>query len=97
MNGNRNNNLEATGAQLTDFNSSLSNFMQNMNRDTKENTMEGMNDFYKKTLQDDRHNSDQKPKLEEGSIQFDLNIKGGYDFVSSGAPKMDSKILSYTM
>ncbi|KAK4261517.1 hypothetical protein QN277_004504 [Acacia crassicarpa] len=103
MNG-PSNNLEAARAQLTDFNSALSNFMENMNRDNKENIMD-MNDFYKKAHSssafgiyqeaDGEDHKDQKPKVEEGSIQFDLNIKGSYDFVSAGAAEMDSQVLSY--
>ncbi|XP_054809672.1 myb family transcription factor PHL11 [Prosopis cineraria] len=102
MNGPQN--LEAARAQLTDFNSALSNFMENMNRDNKENIM-GMNDFYKKAHSSSAFGiypetegedlKDRKPKVEEGSIQFDLNIKGSYDFVSAGAAEMDSKVLSY--
>ncbi|XP_028754711.1 myb family transcription factor PHL11 isoform X2 [Neltuma alba] len=99
------NNLEAARVQLTDFNSALSNFMENMKRDNKENIMD-MNDFYKKAHSssafgiyqeaEGEEHKDQKPKVAEGSIQFDLNIKGSYDFVS-GAAEMDSKMLSYRL
>lgn len=96
--------LEAASAQLTDFNSALSNIMENMNKDTKENIID-MNAFYKKTHDlspfgifqegEGEDHKDFKPKVEEGSIQFDLNIKGSYDFVSPGATEMDSKMISY--
>ncbi|KAF7809437.1 myb family transcription factor PHL11 isoform X1 [Senna tora] len=95
--------LETARVQLTDFNSALSNFMENMNRDTKENIM-GMNDFYKKTHDnstafgiyggEEEDHKDEKPKVEESSIQFDLNIKDNYDFVPVSAAEMDSKMLS---
>ncbi|XP_027361549.1 myb family transcription factor PHL11 isoform X3 [Abrus precatorius] len=82
--------LEASRAQLTEFNSALSNFMENMNKDSKDNIVE-VNDFYNKSHGSPFHyqevgrgeNRDQKPKVEGGSIQFDLNIKGSNDLVSA--------------
>lgn len=95
--------LEASRAKLTEFNSVLSDFMENINRDCKENIV-GMNDFSRKNhgssfqiYQEGRteENEDQKPKVEGDSIQFDLNIKGSYDLVSAGGAEMEAKMFSY--
>ncbi|XP_061343088.1 myb family transcription factor PHL11 [Gastrolobium bilobum] len=94
--------LEASRAQLTEFNSALSNFMENMNKDSKENIID-VNDFYNKSHVSAFHyqevgseeNKDQKPKVEGGSVQFDLNIKGSNDLVSAGGAEMEAKMLSY--
>ncbi|KAI4327994.1 hypothetical protein L6164_020394 [Bauhinia variegata] len=98
--------LEEAKAQLTDFNSGLSNFMDNMNKSSKDNMMD-MNDFYKKNhgsgfqiyqegeRQEDK---DHKPKIAEGgSIQFDLNMNGSYDIVSAGGAEMEPNMLSYRL
>ena len=95
--------LEAARAQLTDFNSALSKFVENMNKDSKGNVIEA-NDYYKKTQDSTfqiyqegqrEESKDHKPKIEGASIQFDLNIKGSHDFVSAGGAEMESKMLPY--
>ncbi|XP_020206391.1 myb family transcription factor PHL11 isoform X3 [Cajanus cajan] len=94
--------IEASRAQLTEFNSALSHFMENMNKDSKQNIID-VNDFYSKShgsaLQYQEvvrgENRDQKPKVEGGSIQFDLNIKGSNDLVSAGGAEMDANMISY--
>ncbi|BAT99712.1 hypothetical protein LR48_Vigan06g068800 [Vigna angularis] len=94
--------LEASRAQLTEFNSALSNFMENMNKDSKENIIE-VTGFYNKNHGSAFHyeevgreqNRDQKPKIDGGSIQFDLNIKGSNDLMSSGGAEMDVNMISY--
>ncbi|RDX68326.1 Myb family transcription factor PHL11, partial [Mucuna pruriens] len=92
--------LEASRAQLSEFNSALSNFMENMNKDSEEKIIE-VNDFCSK-----RHGSgfhyeevgrEQKAKVEGGSIQFDLNIKGSNDLVSAGGAEMDANMISYRL
>ncbi|MED6179507.1 hypothetical protein PIB30_001804 [Stylosanthes scabra] len=101
------NNLEASRAQLTEFNSALSNFMENMNnKDSKESILDMNNGFYSKgppgssfpnyhEVVERGENIDKKPKIEEGSIQFGLNIKGSYDLVSaSGGSEIEGKMLS---
>jgi len=93
--------LETSRAQLTEFNSALSNFMENMNKDSKESIIE-VTDFYNKNHGSAfryeevgrEQNRDQKPKI-EGSIQFDLNIKGSNDLVSAGGVEMDVNMISY--
>ncbi|KAK7252542.1 hypothetical protein RIF29_36556 [Crotalaria pallida] len=94
--------LEAR-ATLTEFNSALSNFMENINEECKENIV-GINDLYRmshgSSFQiyqegETEENKDQKPKVEGDSIQLGLNIKGNYDLVSAGGAEMESKMLSY--
>ncbi|KAL3036431.1 hypothetical protein AAZX31_01G009500 [Glycine max] len=93
--------LEASRAELTEFNSALSNFMENMNKDSKQNIIE-VNNFYSKSHGSAFYNQevgreqnrDQKPKVEGGSIQFDLNIKGSNDLVSAGGAEMDANMVS---
>lgn len=88
--------LEASRAQLTEFNSVLSNFMENMKKDSKENIIE-VSDFYSKSHDSAFHyqevGRDQKPKVEGGSIQFDLNIKGSNDLVCAGGAEMDANMI----
>jgi hypothetical protein len=99
--------IEATKAQLTDFNLALSSLMENMNEgDRKENMLE-MNEIYRKANGSGIHlypdgghaeNKDAKLKVEGGLIQFDLNTKGNYDFVvANGADleSLESKMLAY--
>lgn len=92
--------LEASRAQLSEFNFALSNFMENMNRDSKDDIMD-MNDFYNKSHSSAFHYQegeredyeDQKPKIEG---EFDLNIKGSNnEMVSADGAEMESKMLSY--
>ncbi|KAE9613252.1 putative sterol 14-alpha-demethylase transcription factor MYB-HB-like family [Lupinus albus] len=90
--------LEASKAKLNEFNSALSNFMENVNKDCKENIV-GMNGFYRKCHGSSsfqiyeggiKENKDQMPKV-EGGTKLDLNIKGSYDLVSAGGPKLETK------
>ncbi|KAM1833564.1 hypothetical protein ACFX13_023374 [Malus domestica] len=93
-------NIEGTRAQLTDFNLALSNFMENMGeQDRGGNTIE-MNDIYKKhngsTFQIyeegiREENKDTKLKVEGGSIRFDLNSKGSYDYVGSNGGEFETR------
>ncbi|KAM1127405.1 hypothetical protein ACFX2B_036963 [Malus domestica] len=83
-------NIEATRAQLTDSNLSLSNFMENMSeQDRGGSTTKMMNDVYKKNNGSTfqiyeqgirEENKDTKLKVDGGSIHFDLNRKGSYDY-----------------
>ncbi|KAL4338497.1 hypothetical protein AHAS_Ahas12G0216100 [Arachis hypogaea] len=81
------NNLEASRAQLTEFNSALYNFMENMNNKDSKQSIFDMNDFYSKV-----HGS-------EGSFQFDLNSKCRYDlvFAGGGGIEIEAKMLSYML
>ncbi|KAJ7953369.1 Myb family transcription factor APL [Quillaja saponaria] len=100
MNGS---NIEAANAQLTDFNLALSNLMENVNKDSKQNIIELNNVYWKDHgsafqiyLEGDRDgNKDHKLKVGGGSIQFDLNINGNYDLVSAGGAELEPKMISY--
>ncbi|KAB2626192.1 myb family transcription factor APL [Pyrus ussuriensis x Pyrus communis] len=93
-------NIEATRAQLTDFNLALSNFMENMGeQDRGGNTIE-MNDIYKKNngstfqIYEEgirEENKDTKIKVEGGSIRLDLNTKGSYDYVGSNGGEFETR------
>jgi hypothetical protein len=90
-------NLEASKAQLAEFNSALSNFMENMNKDSKENIVD-INGFYNKNYSSAfnyQENKNLKPQVEGGSVQLDLNIKGGNELLSTNEAEMDSKMVSY--
>ncbi|GMN40795.1 hypothetical protein TIFTF001_010025 [Ficus carica] len=94
-------NLEVAKAQLTDFNLALSNFMENMNEvDQKSGIME-MNGIYRKEndssfniYQERSREQNEDAKLKE-TIHFDLNTKGGFDFISAHGFDLDPKMLSY--
>nr|QSD99807.1 MYB family transcription factor [Melilotus albus] len=96
-------NLEASKTQLAEFNSALSNFMENMNKDSKENILD-INEFYNKNHSSSfnyhevlgtEENKVLKPQVEGGSMQLDLNMKGGNELVSVDGAEMDSKMVSY--
>lgn len=97
-------NLDASKTQLAEFNSALSNFMENMNKDSKENILD-MNEFYNKNhsstfnyheVLGTEENKEIKPQIEGGAIQLDLNIKGGNEhLVSADGAEMESNMVSY--
>lgn len=86
--------VEVSRAQLNDFNSALSNLMENMNEEEGKERMLEMNDLYRKANDSAIKNyqeegggggghEDVKLKVEGGLIPFDLNSKGNYDFVAA--------------
>ncbi|KAB2632137.1 myb family transcription factor APL [Pyrus ussuriensis x Pyrus communis] len=80
--------MEATRAQLTDFNLALSNFLENMSeQDRRGNTAEMMNDAYKNK----KKIKIQSFKVEGGSIHFDFNSKGSYDHVGSNGGEFETR------
>ncbi|EXC26255.1 Myb family transcription factor APL [Morus notabilis] len=95
-------NLEVAKAQLTDFNSALSNFMENMNEVDQKSGIIEMNGVYRKESdtsfniyqEGNREKTDEDTKLKE-TIHFDLNTKGGFDFVSARGLDLEPKMLSY--
>ncbi|KAL9447918.1 hypothetical protein AB3S75_015405 [Citrus x aurantiifolia] len=104
-------NEAAARDQLTTFNLALSNLMESMNeQDRKGNTTE-FNDMIKKAsancssfrVQGDcgereGNEDDNKHKVDGGSIHFDLNTKGSYDFngiAANGIELAPSTMLSY--
>lgn len=82
-------NLEATRTQLTNFNLALSDLMENLNgEDRNGNAVEAakFNDIGWKAsvyIGEDNIKKDVKIKVEGGSINFDLNTGGSYDFVGT--------------
>ncbi|CAK9183953.1 unnamed protein product [Ilex paraguariensis] len=97
------NNLEATKAQLTDFNVALSNFMENMNGEERhENIVEKatFNNINRKTdgsvyLGEEERKKGVKLEVERGSISFDLNAGGSYDFLGANGAVLETKQLAY--
>ncbi|XP_021829927.1 myb family transcription factor PHL11-like [Prunus avium] len=76
--------IEATRAQLTDFNLALSNFMENINEEDRRGKSNGSTfEIYEEGNTEE--NRDAKLKVERGFINFDLNTKGSYDYVGSNA------------
>lgn len=91
--------LEAAKAQLTDFNLALSNFMDNMNEVDRKPDL----DVYKKTNGSSNFNFFEEGNREEakdsklkGSIHFDLNAKGSYDFLSGNGVDLEPNMFSYS-
>lgn len=91
--------LEAAKAQLTDFNLALSNFMDNMNEVDRKQDL----DVYKKTNGSSNFNIFEEGNREEakdsklkGSIHFDLNAKGGYDFLSVNEVDLEPNMFTYS-
>ncbi|XP_010255721.1 PREDICTED: myb family transcription factor PHL11 isoform X2 [Nelumbo nucifera] len=96
--------LEATRAQLTDFNLALSGLMENMNQVREDESKGEM--IGKSLLNDNQENNHSsgfqlyreleeakkkeiKIKVEESSLLFDLNVKGGYDFLGPKGSELD--------
>lgn len=104
LNMNSSNDLGAARSQLTDFNLALSSLIENMNaKDRKENIID-LKDINNKenglaihihTYRKTEEHKDVKHNLEEGSIHFDLNTKGSYDFVAANGSELELKMLSY--
>ncbi|CAK9163851.1 unnamed protein product [Ilex paraguariensis] len=95
--------LEATKAQLTNFNLAISNLMDNMNGEERhENIMEKtvFNNIDWKAggsvlLGDEERKKDVKVEVEGGSINFDLNTGGRYDFFGTNGVVLEAKQLPY--
>ncbi|GFZ16349.1 myb-related protein 1 [Actinidia rufa] len=83
--------LEAPRAQLTNFNLALSNLMENMDGESRNGNI-----IEKKILEDIHKNANRslylgkeeenkaiKFRIGGGSINFDLNTRGSYDFIGA--------------
>ncbi|CAK8540307.1 unnamed protein product [Lathyrus sativus] len=88
-----------------EFNSALSNFMENMNKGSKKNIVD-MNEFYNKNhssvfnyqqVLGAEENKELKPHIEGDSIQLDLNIKNGNELLCADGAEMESKMVSYRL
>nr|GMC55937.1 myb family transcription factor PHL11-like [Ipomoea batatas] len=76
--------VEATRAQLNDFNLALSSFMENMNGQSIGKAMNAnlpSSDFLGEDEEDDKR--DINIKLHGGSMNFDLNCGSSHDFVAA--------------
>ncbi|KAF6135817.1 hypothetical protein GIB67_028136 [Kingdonia uniflora] len=79
--------LESARAQLTDFNLALSGLMENMtdqvsNNYERQGKKIGTSTFqlHQEREEEEEMKKDVKIKVEEGSILFDLNVNGSFDF-----------------
>ncbi|XP_028080375.1 myb family transcription factor PHL11 isoform X2 [Camellia sinensis] len=95
--------VEATRAQLTNFNLALSNLMENVDGEVRnENNIHKslLNDINRKAngslyLGEVEERKDIKLKVEGGSVNFDLNTRGSYDFIGTSRSEMEAKTLAY--
>lgn len=95
--------VEATKAQLTDFNLALSSLMENMNEGDRRQNLQESNDLQRKAncsaiqLYPERGGGEDNKgmKLEGNLIQFDLNTRGNCDFVAANGPEFESKMLPF--
>ena len=93
-------NIEVAKAQLTDFNLALASLMENMNEvDQKGGIVEShyakQTDVCFKIYQDQGDRGEAEDSKLKETIDFDLNAKGGFDFVSANGLQLEPKMLSY--
>ncbi|XP_059644069.1 myb family transcription factor PHL11-like isoform X2 [Cornus florida] len=87
--------LEATRSQLTNFNLTLSNLVENMNREERNEHVTEKSIFNHTNgkanesvyLGEEQEQKDVKLKVKGGSINFDLNTRGSYDLLAQMEPK----------
>lgn len=85
--------VEATRAQLNDFNLALSSFMQNMNGESIGKAMNGnlpSSDF----LGEEDDKRDMNIRLHSGSMNFDLNCGSSHDFVAGNGTVLEPNPLT---
>ncbi|KAF5935952.1 hypothetical protein HYC85_027081, partial [Camellia sinensis] len=95
--------LEATRDSLTNFNLALSNLMANMDGESRnENISEKSVLFIQRKsngslcLGEEQEKKDIKLKVEGSCINFDLNIRGSYDFFGANGSELEvKKTLAY--
>lgn len=96
-------NLEATRVQLTSFNLALSNFMNNLNEEDRTQNTSELAKFHGNSrnagaliyMGEVAEKTDDKLKVEESSINFDLNMRGNYDFLGTHETALDPKPFAY--
>ncbi|KAL8107695.1 myb family transcription factor PHL11 [Apium graveolens] len=93
-------NLEATRVQLNSFNLALSNFMENLNEEDRNQSISELGRIHGNPsssiyMGEVAEKTDVKLKVEEGSINFDLNMRGSYDFLGTNETAMEPKPFSY--
>lgn len=92
-------NLEAAKAQLTDFNLALSNFMDNMSEvDRKQDlaVYKKTNDCSNFNIHEEGNRDEAKNSKLKGSINFDLNAKSVYDFLSGNGVDLEPNRFPYS-
>ncbi|OIT02538.1 PREDICTED: myb family transcription factor PHL11 isoform X1 [Nicotiana attenuata] len=93
--------VEATRAQLTDFDLPLSNLMDYTNREKRDDniidkrTHDNINEELQRSnyIVEEEQKSNMNLKLKEASINFDLNSRSSYDFVGANAAVLEAKSL----
>ncbi|KAK1368299.1 Myb family transcription factor APL [Heracleum sosnowskyi] len=100
MNGSGN--LEATRVQLNSFNLALSNFMENLNEEDRNQSISelgkhgnSMNTSTSIYMGEVAEKTDMKLKVEGGSINFDLNMRGSYDFLGTNETALEPKPFAF--
>ncbi|KAL1834371.1 hypothetical protein ACET3Z_004022 [Daucus carota] len=96
-------NLETTRVQLNSFNLALSKFMENLNEgDRKQNISElgkinanSRNTSASIYMGEVAEKKDVKLKVEAGAVNFDLNMRGSYDFLGTNETAMELKPFAY--
>ncbi|WOG90019.1 hypothetical protein DCAR_0209260 [Daucus carota subsp. sativus] len=99
---NNSGNLEATRVQLTSFNLALSNFMENLDDEERKQNSSEM-DFHGSSRNastshctaEVAEKKEIKFKIEDGSINFDLNMRGSYDFLGTNETATEPKPSAY--
>ncbi|XP_074329772.1 myb family transcription factor PHL11-like isoform X2 [Apium graveolens] len=96
---NNSGNLEATRVQLTSFNLALSNFMENLDDEERNQNISEMKNFHGSSRNastshctgEVSETKEVKFKIEEGSINFDLNMRSSYDFLGTDETVLEQK------
>lgn len=96
-------NLEATRVQLNSFNLALSNFMENLNEEDRDQSISELGKIHGNSrnasssiyMGEVAEKSDVKLKVGEGSVNFDLNMRGSYDFLGTNETALEPKPFSY--
>ncbi|KAK3014029.1 hypothetical protein RJ639_008662 [Escallonia herrerae] len=95
--------LEETRAQLTNFNLALSDLMENLNGEVRNGKIIEKGEFHELNrkantsvfLGEDEDKKDVKLKVGGGSISFDLNTRGSYDFIGTNESVLEAETLAY--
>lgn len=96
-------NLEATRTQLTNFNLALSNLMENLNEEGRNQNISDLGKFHgidrnasaAVYMGGEEEKKDVKLKVEGSSINFDLNMRGSYDFLGNNEAALEPKTFAY--
>ncbi|KAK3037647.1 hypothetical protein RJ639_030424 [Escallonia herrerae] len=95
--------LEETRAQLTNFNLALSDLMENLNGEVRNGKIIEKGEFHELNrkantsifLGEDEDKKDVKLRVGGGSISFDLNARGSYDFIGTNESVLEAETFAY--